>query len=206
MLLAKPEFKFIRNGGCFLPSKLVTALRQALLTVPEAAFVAGVSQRMVQHEIDERIVEAKEALGRRSMLGIEVLYLNAIRPFHGGMAPKLRRQLRDAIVKSAAQNREVFQFEVFVVSLMALEDEVRAEFDILQRVKNELIQKNPEILGGEPVISGTRIAVRLIAELIRKGATSEELQSEFDLTSEQVSAALLFDRVNPKRGRPRLMR
>lgn len=184
----------------------MTALRQAFLTVPEAAYVAGVSPRMVQHEIDERIVESRDRGGRRSMSGVDVLYLNAVRRLHALLAPKLRRQLRDAIATSVAHDLDTAKVEVFVVSLPDLESEVRAGFETLERVKNELIESTPKVLAGEPVIAGTRISARLVADLVRKGATSEEVQDDFDLSREQVEAAIVFDRVNPKRGRPRAVR
>jgi uncharacterized protein (DUF433 family) len=184
----------------------VTTLRRAVLTVPEAAYVAGVSPRMVQHEIDEQIVESRDRGGRRSMSGADVLYLTAVRRLHAQLAPKLRRQLRDAIATSVARNRDTAKIETFVVSLTDLECGVLPEFETLERVKRDLIQTHANVLAGEPVIAGTRISARLVADLTRKGAKSEELQDEFDLSPEQVEAAIVFDQVNPKRGRPRAPR
>jgi len=51
---------------------------------------------------------------------------------------------------------------------------------------------NPEILGGKPVISGTRISVEMILEWMASGATAQEIVAEYDqLTLEDVQQALL---------------
>jgi uncharacterized protein (DUF433 family) len=72
-------------------------------------------------------------------------------------------------------------------------------------VKRPLIESRPAVLAGEPVVKGTRIPARLIADLVRQGVPRNELRSEYDLTREQIEAAIMFDRVTPKRPR-RLVR
>jgi uncharacterized protein (DUF433 family) len=41
------------------------------------------------------------------------------------------------------------------------------------------IESNPEILGGKPVIKGTRIAVELILEMVQSGYSVDEVVSEY---------------------------
>lgn len=51
---------------------------------------------------------------------------------------------------------------------------------------------NPKIQHGKPVIRGTRVPVaRIIAELAG-GMTKEELMREYDITAEDVAAALAY--------------
>jgi len=76
----------------------------------------------------------------------------------------------------------------------------------LKRAKRKVIESRPGVLAGEPVVKGTRIPVRLIAELVRQGASRAKLRSEYDLTRDQIEAAVLFDRVTPRRGRPPVRR
>jgi len=57
----------------------------------------------------------------------------------------------------------------------------------------ELIHSDPKILGGKPVIRGTRISVELVLEFIAEGATEDRiLESYPQLTREQVRAAVEF--------------
>ena len=44
---------------------------------------------------------------------------------------------------------------------------------------SDLIESNPDILGGKPIIKGTRIPVALIYELIGLNYTIEEIQAEY---------------------------
>jgi uncharacterized protein (DUF433 family) len=181
----------------------MSRLRQAFLTVPEAAFIAGVSPRMVQREIDERIVEACTRDGRRSVSGIDLLYLYVIRGLHNQMTPKLRRQVRDAIASSAARNETTARIEPFIICLASLEEDLLASLKTLENAKHDFIEVRADVIAGEPVIRGTRLSARFVAQLVREGVGTEELKEEYDLTAEQVQAAVLFDRVTPKRGRPR---
>ena len=57
----------------------------------------------------------------------------------------------------------------------------------------QLIQSNPKIMMGKPVISGTRITVELILEKLASGETIEQvLDAHPRLTRQAVLAALGF--------------
>jgi uncharacterized protein (DUF433 family) len=57
----------------------------------------------------------------------------------------------------------------------------------------ELIQSDPVIMAGKPVIAGTRITVELILEKLAAGETTEQLlEAHPRLTREAVRAALAF--------------
>lgn len=59
--------------------------------------------------------------------------------------------------------------------------------------KKVLIVCNPKILGGKPIVSGTRISVALILQNIASGMTQEEILSGYPtLTKEGLKAALDF--------------
>ncbi len=58
---------------------------------------------------------------------------------------------------------------------------------------NNRIITDTEILGGKPIIKGTRISVEFILELYASGATKEEiLQNYSHLSEEDISAALRY--------------
>jgi len=60
-------------------------------------------------------------------------------------------------------------------------------------MKNNLIQSDPSIMMGKPVITGTRITVELILEKLAAGETVEQiLEAHPHLTREAVYAALDF--------------
>jgi uncharacterized protein (DUF433 family) len=60
-------------------------------------------------------------------------------------------------------------------------------------MKQELIQSDPSMMMGKPVIAGTRITVELILEKLAAGETVEQiLQAHPRLTREAIQAALKF--------------
>jgi uncharacterized protein (DUF433 family) len=119
------------------------------------------------------------------------------------MTPKLRRQVHAAITSAAAGNQTTAQIDSFIVCLTSLEEELLAALEKLENAKRELIEVRADVLAGEPVVRGTRLSARFVAKLVHEGVGVDELREEYDLTDEQVQAAVLFDRVTPKRGRPR---
>ena len=57
----------------------------------------------------------------------------------------------------------------------------------------DLIQSDPSIMMGKPVIAGTRITVELILEKLAAGETMEQiLEAHPHLTREAIRAALAF--------------
>ena len=58
---------------------------------------------------------------------------------------------------------------------------------------DERIFTDPGILGGKPVIKGTRIPVYLIIELLESGVSEEKVLWEYpSLKKKDIKAALLF--------------
>jgi len=63
----------------------------------------------------------------------------------------------------------------------------------MQPTTEQLIQSDPAIMAGKPVVAGTRIPVDLILEKLGAGETIEQiLQAHPRLTREGVLAALRF--------------
>lgn len=58
--------------------------------------------------------------------------------------------------------------------------------------RGALIERNASVLGGKPVIAGTRISVEFILELIASGMTPREIAQEYKLPLPSVQAALRY--------------
>ncbi|MGD0622505.1 MAG: DUF433 domain-containing protein [Thermacetogeniaceae bacterium] len=54
------------------------------------------------------------------------------------------------------------------------------------------IDIDPDIRGGKPVISGTRVPVELVLGKLAGGATYGEIKKEYELTQDQILAALRY--------------
>lgn len=57
---------------------------------------------------------------------------------------------------------------------------------------NERIVIDPGICHGKPVIKGTRVPVALVVGSLAGGMSFEEVQREYDLSVEDIRAALKF--------------
>jgi uncharacterized protein (DUF433 family) len=57
---------------------------------------------------------------------------------------------------------------------------------------NERIVIDPRICHGKPVIKGTRMPVALVVGSLAGGMTFEAVQKEYDLSMEDIRAALKF--------------
>ena len=55
------------------------------------------------------------------------------------------------------------------------------------------ITANPKILGGKPIIRGTRLSVEFILELLASGVAEEEVLEDYPhLTKEDIHACLIY--------------
>jgi uncharacterized protein (DUF433 family) len=67
-----------------------------------------------------------------------------------------------------------------------------------------MVEENPEILSGTPVIRGTRIPVYDVANLIEEKTPMDELKELYPrLSEEQFRLASLYAKARPLRGRPK---
>lgn len=57
------------------------------------------------------------------------------------------------------------------------------------------IVRNPAILGGKPIIDGTRISVELVLDLLASGASRDEIIDSYPhLNSAQINACISYAR------------
>ena len=176
-------------------------LTEARLTIPEAAFVSGLTVRDINREIDARIINVCSR-SERKLRGADLFYLLAIKAVRTQLDPALRKFMRQAIVEAAGAHRREAKVHHFVFLIDGLREDLLGPFEALERSKRDHIESRMDILGGEPVIKGTRIAARHIADLIKRGAARAEIHEDLDLNDAQIDAAMVFDRTTPKRGRP----
>ncbi len=58
---------------------------------------------------------------------------------------------------------------------------------------NEFIGRNPVLMGGKPIITGTRITIELIVRKMANGYSIEQLLESYPhLTCEQVAACMSY--------------
>lgn len=179
-------------------------------TPQEAAAVTGAALTAIQKAISERAVPARTAPGtRRRQLDETGVLAFALAE---AMPPELRVSPRDAYRllqrtsaddPGTASGGEVRLGEAVRIDLGKALGEARRRLRLYRRAR-ELVVRDPAILGGTPVIRGTRLTAQAILGRLQGGDTIESVLEDYPyLDRETVEAAALWALANPARGRPR---
>ncbi len=68
------------------------------------------------------------------------------------------------------------------------------------RLCERYVERNPAIMGGEPVVRGTRVPIRTVAGLIAQGESREIMREDYPQVPEEAYAvAVRWTRENPRR-------
>ena len=179
------------------------------LSIQEAAVLAGVSEKRIRHEIaDEVIVPVRDE--SRVRLPIRaLLYLRLIEA-----VPLLSKEDRRDLFVLSTSNRTQSGEWLAESRAFVRQGEVPTRLDIgalLSSVARQLwiyvqgqrrIEKRADVLGGEPVFAGTRVAVRHVGALAKK-LRPEQLRKEFPrLSDADISFAILYAQLPMPVGRP----
>ncbi len=74
--------------------------------------------------------------------------------------------------------------------------------DEYARLCERYVERNPAIMGGEPVVRGTRVPIRTVAGLIAQGESREIMREDYPQVPEEAYAvAVRWARENPRRSR-----
>lgn len=180
------------------------------LTVREAAELSGVSTRSIEKAAEEGVIAKKVIKGslhavRAAHVPVHVVayasVLKRARGFHMDLSTKKRlfRCIKDF-------GDELGAFEPIPGVLLAVDTLASAEW---ARARNYIADKGAhlesreDILGGEPVIKGTRITCRSVLGRIKDGDTIDDLCEDYDnIPRAAFEAAATYARTHPPRGRP----
>lgn len=181
---------------------------EALFSRREAALLAGVPLKTVDKAIEEKIVKARQAGGAGTLLDADDVMTLAVIG-RAGLAlrsqakRKIRRWLQEAQPYASAKKPELQLSDVVVIRL---DPAFRAAFKQLSSYRDgreRFIESNPEIRQGEPVIAGTRLPVRAVAERVKGGEAIDDLIEDYPkIPRRAFEAALIYAQTHPRRGRP----
>ncbi len=187
-----------------------------MLKTTEAAVVSRVALRDVNRAIDEGILPEGFFTvdnGRHVLPAACTLIA-----FYFASARHLTSEERLYTIKAAEPRLR--RWGLFELPALHKEDwTVRDEFltiDLAPFVKSaaerlgrlaaarNMVESSPEILGGTPVIRGTRVPVHDIAASVAAGHSTERILAGYPgLDADKVELATIYAEANPARGRPR---
>lgn len=105
---------------------------------------------------------------------------------------KLKREIAEA-KENFRRTARAMSFPEKVVAAFRMKEQENLIKKAKQKVMENLIESNPKIMFGKPVIKGTRITVELILEKFAAGESVESILLQHPhLTKEKVSSAVGF--------------
>jgi uncharacterized protein (DUF433 family) len=175
-------------------------------TPQEAAALAGANLGAVQKAITTRAIDVRRKGGRR-LLGEAGVYTLAIATSAPASWKIPLRDIRAVVVRllhnPMLQAIPHGKMGAYIIDPTSVVRDVNARLALYERAQADLIERNPEILGGTPVVKGTRLNVYAIAGRLNEGETIDEMLQEYPyLTRDHIEAAQLYAKANPLRGRP----
>lgn len=178
-----------------------------IYSAAEISAVTGASVRAVYKVLGERLPQGLSVQRDRQQYltrwGAVCFVIDREMPKDVPVA--VRRQLYTTILKRQSAIRVQHDCGIlsYVVDVKAVAD--RVDGDLAQyRDAMSLIVEDASIQGGAATFRGTRILVHQIADLMAQGATEAELREDYPrLTPAMLSAAPVYARAHPRRGRPK---
>lgn len=175
----------------------------------EAALLADVSLRSVDKAIEEKVVKPRRTSKRAAALDSgDVLAIALIARAGLPLRAETKRQINQWIhgFLSEGEFKEVRELLLSEVLVLRYDDDARELAERLSgylETRERFIESDPDVMGGEPVISGTRIPVRAIAARVTGGEAIDDLREDYpQVPQEAFEAALTYARAHPRRGRP----
>lgn len=175
-----------------------------LLTRNEIAEISGVSLNAVNKALEQRVAKARRSRGRTLLVADEAAALALLSELPIGLSIKLKREVRNWIVKRNPTQAEEFELSRALRIAMTenAADVSKRAFDYV-RLREQYVESDPGKMGGTPVIRGTRVPVRTLAQLVEGGESPKALKEDYPhIPEEAYDVAVLWAKGNPRRGRP----
>lgn len=176
----------------------------------EVAELANVPIRAVDKAIEEKVLAGIRAgaRGRRRMLPLHAVpYAAIVARLPLTLSLETKRYLARALGNRSSAQMTTEPLEIapaVTVDVSALVGSDLAErAERYGKAREDFVEINPDIMGGTPVLRGTRITVYSVLGRLEGGDSVDDvLEDNPDLTREAVETAALYARTHPIVGRP----
>lgn len=176
-------------------------------TPQEAAALTGVSLQRIQNALTERRlgqVHAVSGDGRRHIDLPAILTFAALDRL--GAVKIEAATLYRAFVETGPAHKWARVTEYVKLDSGRLLKTVLHNVVVYERARKKIVS-DPDVMGGLPVVKGTRIPARTLHARVIGGDTIESILDDYPyLDAETIEAAVMFAKANPERGRPKRKR
>jgi uncharacterized protein (DUF433 family) len=179
----------------------------SMLTRREAVEIAHVSLGALDKAIEQKIVTVHRRRERSWLasedVGVIALLQKLALPLPVTVKRKIRRWVRETEPYRTKNDSELQISDALVVRWSPEVSETVYAAESYARLREQWIETDLNIKGGEPVICGTRIGVRAVAQRIEHGDTIQTLIEDYPhVPAEAFQTAYTYAKAHPRRGRP----
>lgn len=178
-----------------------------MLTRREAAEIAHVPLGVLDKAIEQKVVSShrrgNQSFLRSGDVGVIALLQKLALPLPITVKRRIKRWVYDTEPYRETRGAELSISDALVVRWSSEVSETVQAAESYARLREQWIETNPDIKGGEPVIRGTRIGVRGVAQRMDDGDTVEILTEDYPhIPAEAFQTAHTYAKAHPRRGRP----
>jgi uncharacterized protein (DUF433 family) len=178
-----------------------------MLTRREAAELVHVPLSALDKAIEQKVITAyrrrDRSLLRSEDVGVVALLQRTAFPLPVTVKRRIKRWVRETEPFRPGQDSELAISDALIIRWPSELTETIEAAESYARLRDRWVETNPTIKGGEPVIRGTRIGVRAVAQRIAHGDSIDTLTEDYPhVPAEAFQTACTYARANPRRGRP----
>lgn len=171
------------------------------LTTTEAAALTGLDERTVRKDVEHGILDAGSP---PRFAEVALVYFRACASFTFHLSAQDRKRLYAGIANALEAGRVRLDLgSGWSLDVAAIAADLRRRVSEFEAWREALVIRD-DILGGEAVFPGSRLAVRHVGEMLSRGADPAEVREDYPYLSERdIEFAELFAVAYPRIGRPR---
>lgn len=181
------------------------------LTIRETAALSDVPRTTIEKAVDTRVLRALSAPARFRGGATRYLPIRAVAYFRSLQAANLadlplrhKRAIWNHLARLEPMRLETIEFTPgAMIDLERLAADTWRDAVQYRDARDRYIVSDPDILGGTPVIAGTRLTVYAVLGRLQGGDLMDGLAEDYpDLSPKAFAAAELYAKAHPLRGRP----
>ena len=181
------------------------------LTIRETAALSGVPRTAIEKAVEARVLQPLTAPARLRGGAIRYLPIRAVVYFRALKAANLtdlplrhKRSIWTCMARLEPMKLDTIEFTLgATLNLARLAANSLRDAERYREARDRYITSDADILGGTPVIAGTRITVYAVLGRLQDGDTVEDLVDDYpQIPREALEAAELYAKAHPLRGRP----